>query len=231
MSLVVQQEDQFPLNALFLGSGSHTSSLDYGGSHTLNSDSSASATFTFTVNAMITVDGRVETILNLTDPMASTADSGGSESSQSDVRWCLAGLSTSSHEAVVSMLPSGRLTVVDGFIYTVDTALRLSCLPSLLLQQRPPAALSVAAVREATSCITVEPFPPPGARPPIATHPTPPRKPYRRILLGPAAPDENGHSDDLPPAAGDNTTSTPLPPSHQNPAAEEMIPPPSHSGN
>ncbi|KAK0199895.1 hypothetical protein DFS33DRAFT_1457080 [Desarmillaria ectypa] len=116
------------------GSGSHTSSLDYGGSHTLSSDSSASATFTFTgiavyflsplwpypVSVMITVDGGVETILNLTDPVASSTDSGGSESSQSDVRWCMTGLSHSLHKAVVSMPPSGNWVVVDGFIYTVD---------------------------------------------------------------------------------------------------------------
>ncbi|KAK0450402.1 uncharacterized protein EV420DRAFT_1563356 [Desarmillaria tabescens] len=117
-------------------SSSHTSSLDFGGSHTLSSDSSASATFTFTgvavcvlyplwpypVSVMVTVDGGVETILNLTDPIASPTASGGSESSQSDVRWCMAGLSNSSHEAVVSMAPSGNWVVVDGFIYTVDNS-------------------------------------------------------------------------------------------------------------
>ncbi|KAK0242172.1 hypothetical protein EDD85DRAFT_810245 [Armillaria nabsnona] len=114
-------------------SDSHTSSLDYGGSHTLSSDSSASAIFTFTgvavcvlyplwpypVSVMITVDGGVKTILNLTDAVASTTEPGGSESSQSCVRWCMTGLSNSEHEAVVTMPPSGSLIVVDAFSYTV----------------------------------------------------------------------------------------------------------------
>ncbi|PBK71353.1 hypothetical protein ARMSODRAFT_1017257 [Armillaria solidipes] len=115
-------------------SSSHTSSLDYGGSHTLSSQSSASATFTFTgvavyflsplwpywVNSTITIDGGDETTLNLTDPVASTTDSGGSESSPYGVRWSQTGLSNSSHEVVVSMASSGQWVVVDGFIYTVD---------------------------------------------------------------------------------------------------------------
>lgn len=112
----------------------HTSSLDYGGSHTLSSDSSASATFTFTgvavyylsplwpywVNSTITIDGGDETTLNLTDPVASTTEPGGSESSPYGVRWSKTGLSNSSHEVVVSMASSGQWIVVDGFNYTVD---------------------------------------------------------------------------------------------------------------
>lgn len=112
----------------------HTSSLDYNGSHTFSSDSSASATFTFTgvavyylsplwpywVNVTITIDGGDETTLNLTDPVASMTDPGGSESSPYDVRWSKTGLSSSSHEVVVSTAPSGQWIVVDGFKYTVD---------------------------------------------------------------------------------------------------------------
>ncbi|KAK0199896.1 hypothetical protein DFS33DRAFT_1267393 [Desarmillaria ectypa] len=111
-------------------SSSHTSSLDYGGSHTLSSQNSASATFTFTgvavyflsplwpywVNSTITIDGRDETTLNLTDPFASTTDSGGSESSPYNVRWSKTGLSNSSHEVVVSMARSGSWVIVDGFM-------------------------------------------------------------------------------------------------------------------
>ncbi|KAJ6521558.1 hypothetical protein DFH09DRAFT_215320, partial [Mycena vulgaris] len=115
-------------------SSTHLSSLDYGGSHTLSTDSSATATFTFTgvavyylvprwpyaVNTQLSLDGGQGVIVNLTDPNASTTSSGGSESALSSVAWSATDLSNTTHTLVLSMASTGEVIVADGFIFTVN---------------------------------------------------------------------------------------------------------------
>ncbi|KAJ6532352.1 hypothetical protein B0H19DRAFT_1187358 [Mycena capillaripes] len=115
-------------------SATHLSGLDYGGSHTLSTDNTASATLTFTgvaiyylvprwpyaVNTQLSLDGGQGVIVNLTDPNASTTDGGGSESALSSVAWSATGLSNTTHKLVLTMAPTGNVIVADGFIYTVN---------------------------------------------------------------------------------------------------------------
>ncbi|KAJ6480382.1 hypothetical protein C8R45DRAFT_1076438 [Mycena sanguinolenta] len=112
-------------------SSTHTSSLDFGGSHTLSSDSAANATFIFTgvgvyylsprwpysVSSRISIDGQPSVLVNLTDPLASTTPAGGSESAMYSVAWSATNLANTSHTVLVTY---GDYVVVDGFIYTVD---------------------------------------------------------------------------------------------------------------
>ncbi|KAJ6610523.1 hypothetical protein B0H10DRAFT_1802149 [Mycena sp. CBHHK59/15] len=111
-------------------SSSHLSGLDYGGSHTVSSDTSGSATFTFTgvavyylaprwpyaVNTQLTLDGGSSIIVNLTDPKASTTAAGGSESAGFSVAWSATGLTNTSHTLVASMASTGQFIIVDGFM-------------------------------------------------------------------------------------------------------------------
>ncbi|KAF7378148.1 hypothetical protein MSAN_00239300 [Mycena sanguinolenta] len=112
-------------------SSTHTSSLDFGGSHTLSSDSAANATFVFTgvdvyylsprwpynVSSRISIDGQPSVLVNLTDPVASTTPVGGSESAMYSVAWSATNLANTSHTVLVTY---GDYVIVDGFIYTVD---------------------------------------------------------------------------------------------------------------
>ncbi|KAJ7266411.1 hypothetical protein B0H12DRAFT_1179588 [Mycena haematopus] len=112
-------------------SSTHLSGLDYGGSHTLSSDSAASATFTFTgiavyylsprwpyyVSTRLSIDGGQAVLVNLTDTSTSSSPPGGSESAFSSVAWSATGLANTSHTVVATY---GNYIVVDGFIYTVD---------------------------------------------------------------------------------------------------------------
>ncbi|KAJ7465763.1 hypothetical protein B0H11DRAFT_2284733 [Mycena galericulata] len=111
-----------------------SSGLDFGGSHSISSDTSGSATFTFTgvaiyylaprlpyaVNTELTLDGGQGVIVNLTDPNASPTPPGGSESAESSVAWSATGLSNTSHSLVLTMVPTGEFIIADGFIYTVN---------------------------------------------------------------------------------------------------------------
>ncbi len=65
---------------------------------------------------MVTVDDGPRTILNLTDPAASTTNPGSSEPSESIARWCMTALDNSLHKVVISMPPDGSVVVVDGFM-------------------------------------------------------------------------------------------------------------------
>ncbi|KAF7344279.1 hypothetical protein MVEN_01719300 [Mycena venus] len=116
------------------GSSTIRSSLDYGGGHAVSTDSSASATLTFTgvavyyvvprwpyaVNTQLSLDGGQAVVVNLTDPNASTTSDGGSESAQYSVAWSATGLSNTTHKLVLTMAPGGQFIVADGFIYTVN---------------------------------------------------------------------------------------------------------------
>ncbi|KAJ7733662.1 hypothetical protein B0H16DRAFT_1328049 [Mycena metata] len=115
-------------------SSTHLSSLDYGGSHTVSGDSTASATLTFTgvaiyylcprwpyaVNTEVTLDGGQSVIVNLTDPIASTTAAGGSESAQFSVVWSATGLTNTTHKLVLTMAPTGEFIVADGFMCVVS---------------------------------------------------------------------------------------------------------------
>ncbi|KAJ7664595.1 hypothetical protein DFH06DRAFT_1324137 [Mycena polygramma] len=110
------------------------SGLDYGGSHTLSTDPSASATLTFTgvaiyyvvprwpytVNTQLSLDGGSPVVVDLTDPSASKTSPGGSESAPYSVAWSREGLSNTTHKLVLTMASTGQFIVADGFIYTVD---------------------------------------------------------------------------------------------------------------
>ncbi|KAF7378149.1 hypothetical protein MSAN_00239400 [Mycena sanguinolenta] len=112
-------------------SSTHLSGLDFGGSHTLSSDSTASATFIFTgvavyylsprwpydVSTRLSIDGGQAVLVNLTDPLTSPSPPGGSESAVSSVAWSATGLANTSHTVVATY---GNYIIVDGFIYTVD---------------------------------------------------------------------------------------------------------------
>ncbi|KAJ7673998.1 hypothetical protein DFH06DRAFT_752458 [Mycena polygramma] len=112
-------------------SSSHLSGLDLGGSHTLSSDSSASATFLFTgvavyylsprwpydVSTRLSLDGAPSVLVNLTDPSTSPSPPGGSESALSSAVWSATGLANTSHTLIATY---GNYIIVDGFIYTVD---------------------------------------------------------------------------------------------------------------
>ncbi|KAF7324483.1 hypothetical protein MKEN_00489000 [Mycena kentingensis (nom. inval.)] len=127
-------DSQIVYSGLWDPSSTHRSSLDYGGSHTFSSDPTASATFKFTgvavyflaplwpysVTTQISLNGGVAEVLNLTDPLASTTSTGGSESALSAPVWSKTGLKNTSHTVVVSMGPAKDGIVVDGFMYTVD---------------------------------------------------------------------------------------------------------------
>ncbi|SJL17429.1 uncharacterized protein ARMOST_20979 [Armillaria ostoyae] len=116
-------------------SNSHTSALDFNGSHALSSDPFASATLTFTgtavyflsprwpylVNSTVALDGEGAAFVNLTDPEAKGTD-GGPESERYAVHWSRTGLDNKTHEVVVSMAAAGQWIVLDGFIFTVDNA-------------------------------------------------------------------------------------------------------------
>ncbi|KAF7325205.1 hypothetical protein MKEN_00564700 [Mycena kentingensis (nom. inval.)] len=150
----------------------HQSSLDFGGSHTFSSDESARAVFEFTgvavyylaprwpypVDSRVSLDGGAAVVVNLTDPVASTTDAGGSESAMWSIAWFAEGLRNTSHRVVVSIGPTGYI-VVDGWMYTVDngtapsssasssfasstsaTLAASSASPSLIFTQQPHSA-------------------------------------------------------------------------------------------
>ncbi|KAK0239378.1 hypothetical protein EDD85DRAFT_766369 [Armillaria nabsnona] len=110
-------------------SNSHTSTLDFNGSHALSSDPFASATLTFKgtavyflsprwpylVNSTVALDGEGATFVNLTDPEAKGTD-GGPESERYNVHWSRTGLDDKAHEVVVSMAAAGQWVVLDGFM-------------------------------------------------------------------------------------------------------------------
>ncbi|KAJ7708119.1 hypothetical protein B0H17DRAFT_971690 [Mycena rosella] len=112
-------------------SATHMSGLDYGGSHTLSSDSEASATFIFTgvavyylsprwpyaVSTRLSLDGGAPILVNLTDSNSSPTLPGGPESALSSVAWSATSLANKSHTLVATI---GNFIIVDGFIYTVD---------------------------------------------------------------------------------------------------------------
>ncbi|KAF8158628.1 hypothetical protein K438DRAFT_1620396, partial [Mycena galopus ATCC 62051] len=108
-------------------SSAHLSGLDYGGSHTLSSDPTASATFIFIgvavyylsplwpyyVSTRLSIDGGQSVLVNLTDPYTSSSPPGGSESAESSVRWSAINLANTSHTVVATY---GNYIVVDGFM-------------------------------------------------------------------------------------------------------------------
>ncbi|KAJ7606679.1 hypothetical protein FB45DRAFT_1136851, partial [Roridomyces roridus] len=97
-------------------SSSHLSGLDYGGSHTLSSDASATATLVFTgvavyylsprwpyaVSSKLSIDGSPPQLVNLTDPTASSTPPGGSEDTFSAVVWSATNLQNMTHTVIVS---------------------------------------------------------------------------------------------------------------------------------
>ncbi|KAJ7143902.1 hypothetical protein C8R44DRAFT_973709 [Mycena epipterygia] len=114
-------------------SSTHPSSSDFGGSHTLSSDSNARATFNFTgvavyylaprwpypVSTRLSLDGGPSTLVNLTDPNTPPIPAGGPESAPSSVAWSATGLTNKSHILVATI---GNFIIVDGFIYTIDNS-------------------------------------------------------------------------------------------------------------
>ncbi|KAK0229205.1 hypothetical protein EDD85DRAFT_776319 [Armillaria nabsnona] len=107
----------------------YNSTLDFGGSHSLSEDSSASATFTFTgvavyylaplwpykVDTEVTLDNGPSTTIDLTDTSTKSVGNG-SETVMWNVRWSRTGLSNTSHTLRMSMAPSGQYIVVDAIM-------------------------------------------------------------------------------------------------------------------
>ncbi|KAJ7732981.1 hypothetical protein B0H16DRAFT_1468276 [Mycena metata] len=139
-------------------SSTHLSSLDYGGSHTVSGDSTASATLTFTgvaiyylcprwpyaVNTEVTLDGGQSVIINLTDPIASTTAAGGSESAPFSVVWSATGLTNTTHKLVLTMAPTGEFLVADGFIFTVNNGSSASSSSGSQTASKTPSASTAA---------------------------------------------------------------------------------------
>ncbi|KAJ7203059.1 hypothetical protein GGX14DRAFT_369862 [Mycena pura] len=113
----------------------HLSGLDFGGGHTVSTDSGASAVFTFTgvaiyylaprwpyaVTTQLSLDGAPGIVVNLTDPDASpTAD--GSESAPSSVVWAATGLLDATHTLVATMANGGQFIIVDALMCVSDSA-------------------------------------------------------------------------------------------------------------
>jgi hypothetical protein len=110
-------------------------SLDYGSTHALSSDSSATAIFCFKgvaiyymsplwpypVNSMVSLDGSPGECVSLQDSSTPPTD-GGPETVKSAPVWGVEGLKDGEHELIVSMCPGGQFVVVDAFIYTVANA-------------------------------------------------------------------------------------------------------------
>ncbi|KAJ7699431.1 hypothetical protein B0H14DRAFT_2417633 [Mycena olivaceomarginata] len=126
----------------------HLSWLDYGGMHTVSSDRTASATFTFTgvavyylmlrwpyaVSTQLSLDGGLGVVVNLMDPHASTTGDGGSESAAASVVWAATGLSNTMHRLVLTMVLTGNFIVADGFMCAMSTLLPLRTYPSFRIQ-------------------------------------------------------------------------------------------------
>ncbi|KAJ7150514.1 hypothetical protein C8R43DRAFT_1191793 [Mycena crocata] len=109
-------------------SSTHKSGLDFGGSHTLSSDSKAKATFgvavyylsarwPYAVSTRLSLDGGPTVLVNLTDPDTSPTPPGGSQSALSSFAWSATNLANKSHTVVATI---GNFIIVDGFIFTVD---------------------------------------------------------------------------------------------------------------
>ncbi|KAJ7733065.1 hypothetical protein DFH07DRAFT_755043 [Mycena maculata] len=114
-------------SGIWEASSTHRSPLDYNGSHTLSSDSAASATFTFTgvavyylsprwpyaVSTRLSLDGEPSTLVNLTDPNAATTSPGQPESALYSVAWSRTDLANQTHTVVATI---GNYIIVDGFM-------------------------------------------------------------------------------------------------------------------
>ncbi|KAF8164647.1 hypothetical protein K438DRAFT_1730904 [Mycena galopus ATCC 62051] len=124
-------------NGLWTPDSQLKSSLDYGGAHTISTDPTANAIFTFTGTAVyylaprwsyaiftdVSLDGAQPETVNLTDPNATPTQPGGSESAEYSVAWWKDNLANTTHKVVVTMTPGQQQTpiiIVDGFIYTVN---------------------------------------------------------------------------------------------------------------
>ncbi|KAI5824769.1 hypothetical protein K523DRAFT_252501 [Schizophyllum commune Tattone D] len=112
---------------------STTTELDYGGTHQLTEDHSATAKLTFTgnavyfmsprwpytVNVAVSVDGGEVSLIDLIDHDTPTQD-GGSETKDSEVVWARTGLDNAEHTLTVSVGGGQQFAIVDAIIYTVE---------------------------------------------------------------------------------------------------------------
>ncbi|KAJ7319233.1 hypothetical protein DFH08DRAFT_1034895 [Mycena albidolilacea] len=110
----------------------HLSGLNYGGTHTISSDSAASAMLTFTdvavyylylmlrwpyaVSTQLSLDGGQGVVVNLTDLHMSTTSAGGSKSAAASVTWATTGLSNTMHRLELTVAPTGNVIVTDRFM-------------------------------------------------------------------------------------------------------------------
>ncbi|KAG8818940.1 hypothetical protein FRC17_010663 [Serendipita sp. 399] len=113
----------------------HISPLNFGGSHSLSEDINAIASFAFTgvsvyylaslwpysVDSYISLDGGIETLVNLTAPSGTVRPSNvsiGDEVVNYDVRWSATGLENRTHIVTINRGSAG-FAIVDGFTFTV----------------------------------------------------------------------------------------------------------------
>ncbi|TRM65163.1 hypothetical protein BD626DRAFT_214489 [Schizophyllum amplum] len=108
------------------------SELDYGGTHQLTEDASATAKLTFTgtavylmspkwpytVNTAVSVDGGGVTLVDLVDHNT-PSQGGGSETLQSAVVWADTGLDNGEHTLTISVGGGQQFAIVDAIVYTV----------------------------------------------------------------------------------------------------------------
>ncbi|CAK5274394.1 unnamed protein product [Mycena citricolor] len=152
-------------------SSSHQSPLDFGGSHTFSSDDSGKAVFTFTgvavyylaprwpyaVSTRLSLDNGIATLVNLTDPDASTTPPGGSESTFSSVAWSAFNLSNSTHSVVATVGIEGFI-IVDGFmqVQPIDGFEGSSATPSSIASQSSSSVTSATPTASQTSPVSIK---------------------------------------------------------------------------
>ncbi|KAG8864962.1 hypothetical protein FRB96_003550, partial [Tulasnella sp. 330] len=112
----------------------HLSDLDYGGAHTVSSQSTATVTFGFTgvavyymsplwpypVTSQLTLDNGASVKVDLQDHSVTSTSTQGEETVQSAPVYGFTGLENGAHTLVVSMAVGGQYVVADGFIYTLE---------------------------------------------------------------------------------------------------------------
>ncbi|KIM38681.1 hypothetical protein M413DRAFT_447638 [Hebeloma cylindrosporum] len=142
--------------------------LNIGGRHMVTSDTSATATFTFTgiaiyfysplwpfrVSTALSLDGEPAQTVDLTDYTVPTVDDG-PETVQSQVVWSLVGLENTEHTLVISVGAGEDIAIVDALMYTAldpgDSTSSISKAPSSTSYLPLPTHSSTSAVASTSS--------------------------------------------------------------------------------
>ncbi|KAG8859384.1 hypothetical protein FRB96_004599 [Tulasnella sp. 330] len=122
----------------------HLSDLDYGGAHTVSSQSTATATFGFTgvavyymsplwpypVTSQLTLDNGASVEVDLQDHSVTSTSTQGEETVQSAPVYGFTGLENGVHTLVVSMAAGGQYVIADAFMYTLEDSSTTSSITS-----------------------------------------------------------------------------------------------------